>query len=172
MTARSGNEIAAMVLRAARGAGVPLAMAEDLAAATGWAEGDLGAFSDALTTDAPPAQFEGLTVTGLRAAYDGPLAIDLALAYPGKRITINGVDEPRVLRALVRSAAQLNGLPFRLDQRVLVAGEGPATPPPSLRADVDDTIWERLARLAAKTYVPDSEASRLSGAGAGLSDND
>ncbi len=37
---------------------------------------------------------------------------------------------------------------------------------------VDDTDWERLCELAARTYVPVSEESRLRGAGAGLTDND
>ena len=113
MTERSGNEIAAMVLRAARGAGVPLAMAEDLSAASGWAEGDLGAFADAMESDAPPARFAQMTVTGLRAAFDGPLAIDLALACPGQSLILQGIDEPRVLRALVRAGATQPGVPMR-----------------------------------------------------------
>ena len=33
-------------------------------------------------------------------------------------------------------------------------------------------VWDRLAALAYQTYVPSSEESRLSGAGAGLNDND
>jgi len=36
----------------------------------------------------------------------------------------------------------------------------------------DDETWNRLSKLAAKTYVPASEASREKGAGAGLTDND
>ena len=35
-----------------------------------------------------------------------------------------------------------------------------------------DSGWDRLAALAHKTYVPASDESRLSGAGAGLTDND
>lgn len=37
---------------------------------------------------------------------------------------------------------------------------------------VDDTGWERLGALAARTYVAVSEISRRRGAGAGLTDND
>lgn len=37
---------------------------------------------------------------------------------------------------------------------------------------VDAAFWEKLQKLAALTYVPASEHSRLAGAGAGLSDND
>ena len=38
--------------------------------------------------------------------------------------------------------------------------------------DIGDEIWEGLSQLAQRTYVPASEASRLRGAGAGLTDND
>ncbi len=37
---------------------------------------------------------------------------------------------------------------------------------------VSDAVWARLNALAMQTYVPETEASRLSGAGAGLVDND
>lgn len=37
---------------------------------------------------------------------------------------------------------------------------------------VANDVWDRLAALAYQTYVPSSEQSRLSGAGAGLNDND
>jgi len=37
---------------------------------------------------------------------------------------------------------------------------------------VSDQLWIQLSDLASKTYVPATEASRLSGAGAGLNDND
>ncbi len=43
---------------------------------------------------------------------------------------------------------------------------------PSGPYKVDTQIWNRLSKLAAQTYVPETESSRLSGAGAGLVDND
>ena len=39
-------------------------------------------------------------------------------------------------------------------------------------AAVDQQAWTRLEHMAHRTYVPASEASRLAGAGAGLTDND
>ena len=42
----------------------------------------------------------------------------------------------------------------------------------SQRASVDSEAWERLRSLEFKTYAPESEISRLKGAGAGVSDND
>jgi len=50
----------------------------------------------------------------------------------------------------------------------------PALSSPSSREagrDVDATTWSRLAAFAQRTFAPSTEASRLSGAGAGLSDN-
>ena len=41
-----------------------------------------------------------------------------------------------------------------------------------LRAEVDNHVWATLEGYAHRTYVPASEASRLAGAGAGLTDND
>lgn len=48
----------------------------------------------------------------------------------------------------------------------------PASSPRFDGVSVDAAIWRRLDALAARTYVPDSEASRLTGAGAGMIDND
>ena len=39
-------------------------------------------------------------------------------------------------------------------------------------AEINDQAWQTLNELAHRTYVPISEESRLSGAGAGLTDND
>lgn len=44
--------------------------------------------------------------------------------------------------------------------------------PQTTRATPDAEALDRLHRLAARTYAPATEASRVSGAGAGLSDND
>ena len=43
---------------------------------------------------------------------------------------------------------------------------------PQARATPDAGDWATLSRFAQRTYAPASEASRLLGAGAGLSDND
>lgn len=40
------------------------------------------------------------------------------------------------------------------------------------RADLDDGPLSRLSHFAAKTYAPETEASKMSGAGAGLKDGD
>ncbi|MEL6171407.1 MAG: DUF3726 domain-containing protein [Pseudomonadota bacterium] len=43
---------------------------------------------------------------------------------------------------------------------------------PHFRASPDEASFEYLTRLAHRTYAPETEQSRLSGAGAGLADND
>ena len=48
--------------------------------------------------------------------------------------------------------------------------ETQTTPTKDITARAD--VWDRLSALAFKTYVPESEASRMAGAGAGLLDND
>jgi hypothetical protein len=45
-------------------------------------------------------------------------------------------------------------------------------PPKAGGVAIPDDLWRRFTALAALTYVPASEHSRLAGAGAGLSDND
>ena len=53
----------------------------------------------------------------------------------------------------------------------------PATDAPTARAlitrvEPDPSDWKVLQRMASRTYAPATEASRLKGAGAGLTDND
>ncbi|MEE9321977.1 MAG: DUF3726 domain-containing protein [Granulosicoccus sp.] len=45
-------------------------------------------------------------------------------------------------------------------------------PMPAAGVDVDDELWCEVLALAAKNCVPESDASRVAGAGAGLTDND
>ena len=58
---------------------------------------------------------------------------------------------------------------------ILRQGEAEAESTPfssASRAEVDAAVWSRLADLAHRTYAPATEASRIAGAGAGLTDND
>lgn len=76
------------------------------------------------------------------------------------------------------SSTGLSGVPpYRPDEvatvRCSITNASTATlnPQPQSRF-VSSQVWDRLNELAQRTYVPASEASRLSGAGAGLNDND
>ena len=60
------------------------------------------------------------------------------------------------------------------DLSISIAQDTGALPPPLATGPITiaEDIWAELDVLAAHSYVPATEASRLSGAGAGLSDND
>ena len=47
-----------------------------------------------------------------------------------------------------------------------------ANDPARGRIDIAASVWKALGDLGHRTFAPDTEASRLAGAGAGLSDND
>jgi hypothetical protein len=65
------------------------------------------------------------------------------------------------------------GLPGAAALVIIEPGEMPTAPNPCTpRAHPAPETWETLARFAQRTYAPATEASRLRGAGAGLSDND
>ena len=157
---RSLNEIEGMIHKAARGAGLPLGHADELAAAGVRlvAEGgDPGEITVALDK-----------ATGV--AMTGPAAIDAVLAT-GEPVTLADVDSPHLLVAMV--AAREVAVTARIESTgvVLEPGETVVLPLDG-PVDVDAAHWARWSELAARTYVPASEASRESGAGAGLTDND
>ena len=81
----------------------------------------------------------------------GPVAADLERAEPGVLIEIGATDEPAVVD--------------------ICLGKNPAGRV-SATIEVDDGLWRELHGLAARTYVPASKISRMTGAGAGSTDND
>jgi len=99
----------------------------------------------------------------------GPLA--LAARALGMTIRVEGVG---AVTLLMPEGPAFGALP---DEAASLAvsrteeGAAPLCPSPLGRA-VDRSAWESLTRLAARTYVPATAESRLSGAGAGLADND
>ncbi len=143
----------------------------------------------------------GWHLTGARAAAVGPAGLDLlAASGPGAGVTLEAVDEPLLLVGFAGVAARARGCDFLLEcagmtvaqisgtgvewRGVLPAGAeslrllhrpgevsegaGAAT----AGVEVSDALWARALAAAARSYVPASEASRLRGAGAGLTDND
>lgn len=169
----SANEIQALATKAARGAGFPPGQAESYGRATVMhlvAGRDPQPLRDAL------AQVDNSPILRLPLLVDDILAACAAVKGPAE-LTLNPADS-----ALAPSYAEL--APVRLrDCTLITTGEQPR-----LRVDAElDTPWRpklpprldlparlraTLNELAQNTYVPASEASRLRGAGAGLSDND
>ena len=139
-----------------------------------------------------------------RVGVDGVAGIDLLLAGVARDVvTLEGLDEPRLLIGLAGRAARAHGVGFVIateEDEVVIGGgseiDGVKVQIASsrsvelrLRRDLSgddnavlatrydpaenaDGSWSQIEQLAQKTYVPASDASRLSGAGAGLTDND
>lgn len=128
---RSANEISALVQKAARGAQLPLAVAEDL-----------GRLAPGLDSDALGALAEAMSDPQRHAGLNG-ICLDLEM----------GEDTTDCAESEILAALRENR---------------PVAPP----YDVSDRVWAVLEALAHRTYVPESEASRQSGAGAGAIDND
>lgn len=145
---RSANEIAGMVLKAARGAGMPLGSAERLArAAPALVEkGALDQITPLFELPFDRAVYENGTVSGGHPLQAAITWCDLKAA--GLEVDLRTEVSKPLLAALYDKNAPVG--PF----------------------EVDDAIWSLLARYAARTLVPETEVSRLAGAGAGLTDND
>lgn len=90
----------------------------------------------------------------LQATWPGALA-----TTDGKILSFEGTESHRAQPVLIAPGPDLG------------PDLGTARPRIS-RAQPDPETWGFLEALAANTYAPDTEESRLSGAGAGLSDND
>jgi hypothetical protein len=149
---RSINEIQGMVLKAARGAGVPLGVGEDLARAVPF-------FIESNALQEVAHLIDG-ACTEAQAAIDD--AITGSPAPPPAKTSMTALN--------CLAAAQ--GLTFDFKDGVLHLSSNPPMTPATGPQTVPDALWAQLETWAAKTYVPASEASRLSGAGAGLTDND
>lgn len=157
---RSLNELTGMIQKAARGADIPLGHADELANAGARliaSGGDAGEVSRALQDP-----------TGI--AMKGPAIIDAVLAA-GKEVILHDADTPALMLAMV--AARGADVVARIDGIDVIVSPGQAdgasvTGP----VTVPEEDWNIWSELAAKTYVPATEASRNAGAGAGLTDND
>lgn len=145
---RSANEISALVLKAARGAGMSLGCAEELARAAPLL----------VTQDAFDQVLEMLCLP-----FDAPTFKDGVISggHP-----VQAVIAWRELSAAKQDVV----LTCSVSDVVLNAICTEAVPCGPF--DVDAEIWSALIDFAARMLVPDSQASRLAGAGAGLSDND
>ena len=173
---RARNEVEAMALKAARGAGAPLGHAEDFARAAG-----AMAMADAAALDSLSNALDGpfeVDASGIPLRLVGPCMMVMPLAIDALRsgeaeVLLPGAHPPALVQAYIRVAAQ------DFDIALEISGEklrlGAVQPPAALPAKavaVPDAIWRIWDALAAKTYVPETESSRLAGAGAGLTDND
>ncbi|MFT5065698.1 MAG: hypothetical protein ACJAXK_002221 [Yoonia sp.] len=177
---RSLNEISGMVMKAARGAGIPLGHCEDLALAAGFLAATdpvrLDCLQVALAAPHFPVSAEWvdktLWIADARAAMAGPAAID-ALRVGCDAVVLMGLDAPRLVLALFAGQGVCINHHFDGPNLIVTRDDGPLPAVPMAAAvTVSGHLWAYLNDFAARTYVPATDASRLAGAGAGLTDND
>lgn len=168
------NEIGGMVQKAARGAGIPLGQAEDLGRVAIYmasTSGDISAVTAAL--EEPPATVDmnwandAVTITSGHAALIGPIIRD-AFAMGYDTAVLADLRHAPLVGAFMAEC----GVALRWDGRVLTRSDTTVLGLRCTPVDIPAPDWAIWSAHAAKTYVPDSEASRLAGAGAGLTDND
>lgn len=168
------NEVGGMVLKAARGAGIPLGQAEDLGrvatylAGTG---GKVSAITKALQEAQSPAHVawdqDRLVVHAGNAALIAPIVRDaFAMGYDTAQIS-DLAHAPLIGAFLAES-----GVALRWDGPELTRSDTTVLPLKCAPVTIPAEDWAIWNDLAAKTYVPETETSRLAGAGAGLTDND
>ncbi|HEV7254918.1 MAG TPA: DUF3726 domain-containing protein [Mesorhizobium sp.] len=212
------GEIEAELRKAARGAGLPWGLAEEVGhAARALAKASPNAFAAlAHALEALQAGRHGTRMacagTALRPI-DGrplsPLAVGPAIADRAAMLEQASLTIEAAVASLCLLAPALAGVAERSERAVLLraggrelvvgadiaqaataldgldAGDGltisllPASRPPggspprpAEPVAIPEGLWRRFGRLAALTYVPASDRSRLAGAGAGLVDND
>jgi hypothetical protein len=180
------NEVEVLAQKAARGAGLPWGAAEDTGRAAAWIAARFGPWAAELLAllhaQDPTLLLAGLladdfsdrhiarvasplwALPGLLTTTTRPAAIrlgDLAThCNPGEAATASDLNVPPACALTITfAAAPLPDLPHRLVprfRRSLVAGGD----------------WQELQALAYRTYVPATDHSRRSGAGAGLLDDE
>lgn len=168
------NEVESIVQKAARGAGIPLGQAEDLGrvaqylAGTG---GDLALITTALKEPLVPVDVEwgvhALEIHAGAVALVGPVVRD-AFHMGINLAVLPQPDHAALVGAyLVQGGIGVSVDDCRVSRKVDVTPKTPRGP-----VEIADPLWQVWAALAARTYVPESDASRTAGAGAGLTDND
>ncbi|AXI45677.1 hypothetical protein C1J03_06275 [Sulfitobacter sp. SK012] len=158
---RSLNEVAALAGKAARGAGAPAAQATR--------------FGQAAVQHLCAGRDPQALTRALAALPGGPiLDLPLALMQQAEAQVVEGGFETKGWDTLARS--YVAALPFAatLNEKNLlwIDLNTPAKRSPVARCDLPEDLCADWQALAAKTLVPETDASRLGGAGAGLLDND
>lgn len=180
---RSVAEVQALLTKAGLGAKLPLGCAQDFAGMSALFMSDpklFGMAAAALEGPHGPVRLEGtqehLVIEQARAAMATPAIWD-AFQCGAKRVVLRDFDWPHLLWPILLRAEQLYGVQLAFDVvdsgtiMISVSGKGPMKSPGPPQA-VPLVPLGRLEALAARTFVPATEASRVAGAGAGLTDND
>jgi len=168
------NEIAGLVQKAARGAGIPVGQAEDLGRVAVFLAGSGGSIAPVTAALLEPIstvdvrwQDGSVEVVQGPAALIGPIVSDaFAMGYT------SAVLADTAHAALISAFLARSGVAPKWAGNTVTASDTTILRPTCKPVAIPQDDWQIWQDLAAKTYVPETEASRSSGAGAGLTDND
>ena len=166
----SSNELQMAVLKACRGIGLPIAQAQDVAAAVAASPQAIPDFLKHLSQPSQGADFDfsnGVEVKNANILRDFSVCADAATSGASS-VVIRDIDKCELIIAL----AKHRGVMVNTQSNDLSISEGIVYELIFERYDIDTKDWLAIGQYAALTYVPETDQSRLDGAGAGLSDND
>ena len=166
----SSNQLKMAVLKACRGIGLPVAQAQEVAAAIAASPLALNKLLAHLAKPISSASFDfsfGLDVRNAFLLRDFSVCAD-AVGLGALPVILRGVPNCDVTQAL----AQYHGVSAVIHNEDLHMAPHQYPAQKAERCKVDPGDWQRLGVYAALTYVPETDTSRLAGAGAGLTDND
>ncbi|RUX32457.1 DUF3726 domain-containing protein [Mesorhizobium sp. M2A.F.Ca.ET.042.01.1.1] len=186
------NEVETLSAKAARGAGFSWGLAEDVGRAARriaveddkWGQAMLSLAEHAQSFEPPsPARAARWRSGQTDVAIGGPLCpirtaallLDEPLPASAMPLTILDVGLPVWLDAMLRRSAMRVARPAGLATRADVVIDNRAEteqPATGRRGAIDDRTLAALNSFAARTYVPESERSRLRGAGGGRVDDE
>ncbi len=168
------NEVEGMVQKAARGAGIPLGQAEDLGRVAAYLAGTGGNISvvtnvlqEAQSAVEVTWQAQSVTVVAGPAALVAPIIRD-AFAMGSLEATVADIAHAPLVAAFLAH----DGMAQKWRGCTLTPSDTSVLRPKCNAVEINPDDWDIWTSFAARTYVPQSDASRLSGAGAGLTDND
>lgn len=169
---RSANEVAMMVQKACLGSKVPVSQAQlwgRAMAAFGDAE-SLQCLVQHLGVPPTPPEIQATeSAVSFKAVHiprDFPVACDACNAG----VEMVRIDQPS--DAAMHCFAKFAAVQLHASSGEVSITKTTAQNAPAQRLEIADMLWNALNNFAAQTYVPETDASRMGGAGAGLTDND
>ncbi|MDA9237654.1 hypothetical protein N9P15_01000 [Planktomarina sp.] len=166
----SSNELQVAVLKACRGVGLPIAQAQEVAAAVAASPQAIPDFLQYLSQPFQKVGFDftnGLEVKNANILQDFSVCADAAISGESS-VVIRDFDRCELIIAL----AKHRGVMVKTQSNDLSISKGAASELLFERCNLSTKDWAAIGQYAALTYVPETDQSRIDGAGAGLTDND
>ena len=166
----SSNELQMAALKACRGIGLPIAQAQEVAAAVAASPQAIPEFLKYLSQPLEIAYFDftnGVEVKNANILRDFAVCADAAISGVPS-VVIQDIEKSELIIAL----AKHRGVVVNRQSNDLRITDGTGSKLLFERCDIDANDWTAIGQYAVLTYVPETDQSRLDGAGAGLSDND